>query len=958
MQSYKHYFLALLIALSSSPAFAKQFWQESQVKPDLGNTQVNARADEARYVSFRHEEMEKQFLLSRQFMELAVPAPDGKNINIRLVEDSVMAPGLAAKFPGIKSYKALNELGEQIGRFSYSHKGLRGMYKYNNEWAFLDPLFTNRTEQYISYFKSRAKKVGQQSFNEDLSRLLDFRKRAFKPGEISVTNKAANTMRTYRIAVTATGEYTEFHGGTVADALAAINSMINRINQVYLVDMAVQFQIVDNNDAIIYRDGETDPFSNNTDDIDLNQQIIDEQIGSANYDIGHIVNTSDGGLASLGSVCSSSSKAQGVTGLSFPTGDTFYIDYVAHEIGHQFDAGHTFNGSLGACAGSRTPNSSWEPGSGSTIMGYASICESQNIQSFSDAFFHIGSIAQMRGFIDEGLGGTCGSETSITNITPTVDAGEDFNIPANTPFTLTGSGSDADGDELTYIWEQLDLGAASSGPDDMVDNGNRPLFRSFMPQSEPVRTLPQISDVFAGTTTLGETYPTTARDLNFVLTARDNNGGLAVDTMVVRTTSSVSGFTLMQPNETKSWEAGRQSLLYWNNAGSDEAPISCNSITLDMTNDDGSTYITISTDIVNDSLAVVTAPSSTGDYRFRLRCENNIFFTISAGNISIVTATSTDTDSDGMSDEFESDNGLDPNDASDASLDSDGDGLSNLEESLIGSNINNADSDNDGLPDAFEIANYLDPIDASDADADADGDGVSNLVEYQQGSDPNDPLSNPFVSEQVYSFESATELDKWTLYGSVPWRLSTDEANDGVISLQAGEIFDGGLSILSYIDVMAAGSLAFDVKLSTEEGFDFLHIFVNDVNVLSLSGIADWTTYSIPVGSGANVIQWVYAKDDSVSVGQDTVWIDNIRTPVSSETFVSDVSGSNTESSFQFESTQGLDNWSLMTVFHGCTLLDLWERAILVLAHSLYPTLEHLLYLTPIHLKPGISASL
>jgi hypothetical protein len=382
---------------------------------------------------------------------------------------------------------------------------------------------------------------------------------------------------------------------------------------------------------LFYTNGATDPYNNN-DAFSMrvqNQTNIDSVVGTANYDVGHVFATAGGGYATVGSLCSASSKAEGATGMSNPIGDAFDVDYVAHELGHQFGGNHTFNGTSGNCGdpGARSSTHAYEVGGGSTIMAYAGICSPEDLQPNSSAQFHGESLNEITAFLTSGGGASCGTTAATGNALPTVSGGSSHTIPQRTPFGLTAAGSDANGDTVTYQWDQFDLGTASSSvATASTDDGFRPLFRSYPQSVSPTRTFPSLTYILnnanvppatyscsAGTCLTGETLPASNRTTHFLVTARDNrSGGGAVSTSSVQVmvTTAAGPFAVTSPNTPVSWTGGPQTVT-WNVADTTAAPVGTANVNIWLSSDGGANFSTVlASSTPNDGAEVVTIPDT------------------------------------------------------------------------------------------------------------------------------------------------------------------------------------------------------------------------------------------------------------------------------------------------------------------------------------------------------------
>ena len=460
-------------------------------------------------------------------------------------------------------------------------------------------------------------------------------------------------LRTFRLALATTGEYSQYQLnrlGISASAttavkkeavLSAVNATITRVSGVFENDLGVKFELVADNDALIFLDAENDGLSNDAPSslINESQTKIDGSIGNANYDVGHTFSTGAGGLAGLGVVCITNQKGRGVTGIGAPFGDEFDIDFVAHEFGHQFGANHTFNGTSGSCSGSnRNNNTAVEPGSGTTIMGYAGICSGQNVLNDSHDNFHSISIAEMTNIISSSA--TCAGTSDTGNTAPIANAGLDYSIPKSTPFILKGVATDVDAaDILTYNWEQIDNEVGFAIPP-VSANGGGAMFRSLPSSISPNRYMPALTTVLAGNTSSEwEVLPSIARDLNFSLLVRDNynnGGGTSRDDMLV-IVEDAEAFNVTSQNTPIIWDAGSSQTITWSKGTSDIAPINCQNVTIKLSEDGGLTFpIILSANTTNDGSEVVIVPNNvTTQARIMVEAVDNIFYNINTVNFEI-----------------------------------------------------------------------------------------------------------------------------------------------------------------------------------------------------------------------------------------------------------------------------------------------------------------------------------
>lgn len=585
---------------------------------------------------------------------ISFPNTDGQFVTYSVVEAPVLHPDLGANFPGIKSYAGQGVDNPAMSiRFSVSpQRGLYGMIFNEDEGtSFIDPYSTDFTE-YMVYDKKDMVRTDEADFTCTMADTDNHSSE--EQGTIKATND--KKLRRYRLALCCNAEYGNIFIGSAttnhqkyANILAQMNITMTRVNGVYEKELAITMQIIPNDTLIIYFGStSTDPWSGefNT----KTAQTIDAAIGIANYDIGHNFNTSGGGNAGciacvcLGSTSTQSGthKGRGMTGRSDPTGDAFDIDYVAHEMGHQFGGYHTMN----TCSRSGSGTTEVEICSGTTIMGYAGICN-PNVQMNSDDYFAYVNIRDISANVQSGNSASCAQVTSFTNNPPTANAGSDYTIPKSTAFVLTGIGSDPDGNAITYTWEENDPGlppgSATTAPVSTWTTG--PMFRSIKGTTSPLRYFPVITSIIANNLTpTWEVVPSVGRTLNFSLCVKDNvitGGQTANDLMVVTVNGTAGPFTVSAPNTAVTWAAGSTQTVTWNVASTTASPVSCANVDIFLSTDGGYTYpITILANTPNDGTESITVPNNPATTcRVMVKGAGNIFFDISNVNFTITGST-------------------------------------------------------------------------------------------------------------------------------------------------------------------------------------------------------------------------------------------------------------------------------------------------------------------------------
>jgi len=653
--------LTLIIIFFSVSLFSQSFWRPVDESSILQSRDLDRGVIPVKYSTNHLNVLELvdylkkapiQFNRKQKSISLNIPMPDGTFMLFDIVKSPVLMPELAKKYPNISSYKGISRENKKINiRFNLGANGFHASIYWKNNNIYIDPFAKGINDYYISYFtKDYVVDVSDinlscgvksdDTFEED----IDFENPIFPDELLSYRDEAkcdSVHQYNYRLALACTGEWAQKHGGTKEKVLADMVTSVNRLNQIYENEFAIHLNLIGNNDKLIWLDPSKDPYQNPTNGVLLlteNYDAINNTINKNSYDIGHIFTNGCinglGGIARLQSVCQDS-KPRGVT--CHYTDNLNYIitNVTAHEMGHQFSAEHTFNN----CGGGNESSFGYEPGSGTTIMSYCGSCGPNNVQYKCLENFHAFSIEQIKEYSRIGGGSGCAEVFSTSNSAPEVvlEYQDGFSIPISTPFVLEGSAFDCDGDDLTYSWEEMDLGPLTPLGSPVL---NSPLFVAKEPVDVPVRYFPSLRDIIYNYSSKDEILPTYNRNMNFRFIARDNDsdaGGSSWDDVSFKVDETSGPFLVKFPNTTKSFVSGEAIEVTWDVANTDNDIVNCKEVDILLSFDIGFTYpYILRYKTPNDGKELVYLPDSISKkVRIMVKASNNIFFDISNSIIKI-----------------------------------------------------------------------------------------------------------------------------------------------------------------------------------------------------------------------------------------------------------------------------------------------------------------------------------
>jgi subtilisin-like proprotein convertase family protein len=584
---------------------------------------------------------------------ISLPLPNGD-----FADFTVYNSPLQTTHPELGGFKIHGPWGG--GRMSTSDAGISVVARGPNGYFIIDPIQEQpgqyRVSKYGDFMAMLGESQGALSCGFDEANMPDYSDLEVDPDMIDLGEVAGATeglkagneareLRVYDLIITCTGEFAAQNGGTVASVSRAFNDAANTINGIFENELGIRMNLIIL-DTLIFLDAAIDPFTDATTGGALLGQVLpafqNAGVGADQYDLGHILTsrcTDVGGVVS-GRACTGG-KTRGVTCVSNGNVVGAALRIMAHEVAHQFAVGHSWNTCPGS-EGQRASNSAFEPGSGTTIMSYSGACSEENIGS-DDSYYHVGSLQQFLTYSRVTGAAECATQVMTNNFTPEVsfDYVDDFYIPVSTPFRLEGTATDVNNDDLTFVWEQYDLGPASPIRE---PRGNAPLFRSFRPSAEGnLRYFPQLFDIVQHNDDRTETLPAYSRDLTFRLVARDNNaeaGGVDWEEIHFFSDESAGPFEVNDPADAE-WNVGDYREVTWDVANTDQAPVNCQRVNIVMSTDGGDNFdVVLVENVANNGSAFVTVPSEalSSEALIMVEAADNVFLNVNRNSFRVTPA--------------------------------------------------------------------------------------------------------------------------------------------------------------------------------------------------------------------------------------------------------------------------------------------------------------------------------
>lgn len=587
---------------------------------------------------------------------ISLPNLDGKIEQFKVFSFPVLAKDIADQYQ-LGSYVGTSvEDPSKYLRFSVSPTEIQTMVMNGGKYEFIEPATTDKSV-YSVHPKTMKNPNGFVCSTEESPGAKKQIDHLLKKGQ-AVTNQPTNfaknsdkKYRTIRVAMSVTGEYTTFFGG-VSGAWTQINNTLTRVSGVFEKDFALHLNVL-SYPSLIFTNAATDPYATvsnaNQPPASWNtalQTQLTNIVGNTNYDLGHLFGASGGGgnAGCIGCVCIDPTtqvpkgKGSGITSPATgsvnasatypPSGDNFDIDYVAHEMGHQLGANHTFSFDV---EGSGV---NMEPGSGSTIMAYAGITGPlTDVQQHSDPYFHIASIDQIQENLIEK---TCDVETPIANNPPVIAALPTYNIPRGTAFVLTASATDAENDPLSYVWEEVDDAAAPIDKNNIGTTATGASFRSKFMGSNPTRYFPDFTSVMSGilnnANNKWESVSLIPRTTNFAVTVRDNSPNVQQQQTAFGVQTIVVGDQGPFKLASQYADVNTPTPIQWLVSNTNAAPYNVSNVKIDYTTDNGTTWTVLAASTPNDGSENFTFPSSLSGQIIKVRISaiGNVFYTVGA----------------------------------------------------------------------------------------------------------------------------------------------------------------------------------------------------------------------------------------------------------------------------------------------------------------------------------------